>query len=223
MKNYQKDLISLLLATEALSFGNFTLKSGRKSPYFINTGKFSSGSSLSKLGSFYARHLVEEGLDDASCLFGPAYKGIPLAAAAATSLYSEYNRDIQIRFDRKEPKDHGEQGKLVGGALAEKERVVIVEDVITAGTTIKEIVPFLRSLGKIEILAIVILVDRCERGGSRKSALQEMEEVFNLRISPMLTIYTILEYLTSEESGKHRLSPELETSMRSYLAEYGVN
>lgn len=220
MKAYQTDLIKLLLSSGALCFGDFTLKSGRKSPYFINTGRFDSGSALSKLGAYYAKHLVENSLADADFLFGPAYKGIPLAVAAAAALFRDFDRDVAILYDRKEIKDHADVGKLVGRAPKEGQSAVIIEDVITAGTTMREVVPLLSGAVKLQIKGVVLLADRCERGTADLSAVEEVRQKMGIKVFPMLTIYDIKEYVTSEESGPARLSPNLAKALEAYLQEY---
>lgn len=220
MKAYQKEVIQLLIETKALKFGEFTLKSGRRSPYFINTGCFSRGQAIAKLGIFYAKHLVDKGLSDVDHVFGPAYKGIPLAVTTAIALGNEFNKNINIIFDRKEAKDHGEKGSIVGGPVTDGQKLVVVDDVITAGTTVNEIVPMLNSLAKIEIAAIVVLVDRCEKGQGNLSAVEEIEKTHNIKISPIITVYEILEYLSSPESGEYQFSGETKQAMIDYLNQY---
>ena len=212
----------MLLETHALKFGDFTLKSGRKSPYFINTGNFNSASSLARLGNVYAAHLIEMGLADADFLFGPAYKGIPLAVSAGIALNNQYGRSIGIVFDRKEAKDHGEGGLLVGGPLQDGQELVMIEDVITAGTTIKATVALLDSIAKVKIRSVVVLVDRCEKGKGNISAVDEIAQSFNIKVSPVITIHDIIGYLSSAESGADRLSDEMIERMHGYLKEYAV-
>ena len=220
MKEYQKEVIQLLIQTKALKFGDFTLKSGRRSPYFINTGCFSKGQAIAKLGSFYAKHMVEKDFADADHVFGPAYKGIPLAVTSAIALGNEFNKNINIIFDRKEAKDHGEKGSIVGGPVTDGQKIVVVDDVITAGTTVNEIVPMLNSLAKIEIATIIVLVDRCEKGQGNLSAVEEIEKIHNIKISPIVTVHEILDYLSSPESGEYQLTAELKQAMVSYLNQY---
>jgi orotate phosphoribosyltransferase len=220
VRDYQKELINLMLASGALAFGNFTLKSGRKSPYFINTGRFSNNRLLARIGSCYARHLIESGIDRVDCLFGPAYKGIPLAVATAVALDRDYNYDVEILFDRKETKDHGEAGLLVGQPLRDGQRVAIVEDVITAGTTLQATIPFLRAAANVVITAVLLLVDRCEKGQSNLSAVEEIDKSFGVRVAPILTIYDIVDYLKSNESTEYRLTPAQISDLSAYLKQY---
>jgi orotate phosphoribosyltransferase len=220
MKEYQKDAVLLLLENGALTFGDFTLKSGRKSPYFINTGRFDSGKALADLGALYARHLVETELAACDFIFGPAYKGIPLAVAAATALARDFGRDLAILYDRKESKDHGDAGKFVGRKLKDGDKIVIVEDVITAGTTMREIVPLLNSLARVEVRAVVVLVDRCERGSGNLSATEEIRQTMKIDVSPIVTIHDILRYVASPASGRFRLSSEMTASIEAYLQAY---
>lgn len=221
MKQAQIDLINLLLQTGALKFGDFVLKSGRRSPYFINTGVLSNGLALAALGAAYADHIVDCGLNT-DYLFGPAYKGIPLATCTAMALFDRYKRDVKLIYDRKEEKDHAERGRLVGVQPKDEESVLIVEDVITAGTTLREVVPFLKSIAKVTISGLLIVVDRCERGEGDRSATQEVLEKFGVQTYPLLTIFEVRDYMTSSASGAYRLTAELADALESYLAEYGV-
>lgn len=222
MEQAQIDLINLLLQTGALKFGEFVLKSGRKSPYFVNTGILSSGEALVTLGTAYADHIVKSGLQDVDYLFGPAYKGIPLATCAAMALSGLHQKNVRLIYDRKEEKDHAERGRLVGIPPKDGDSVLIVEDVITAGTTLREVVPFLNGLAKLTIKGLLIVVDRCERGTGEKSAVQQVREDFGIQTYPLLTIYEIKDYLTSSASGAAKLSDEVAAAMDRYLAEYGV-
>lgn len=223
LKDYQKELVNLLCETSALAFGSFTLKSGRVSPYFVNTGMFDSASVMSQLGTIYAKHMHETGLDmSSSVLFGPAYKGIPLATAAGVALYREFGVDCQIAFDRKEEKDHGERGKLMGRVIPQGSSVTIVEDVITAGVTLREMVPMLNALAGVRVNAIVVALDRCEKGQGNMSAKEEIQKDFSLVVSPILTIYQVLDHLSSEESGVYRLSDEMRSDVLSHLEAYAA-
>ena len=223
LKNYQKELVHLLCETNALAFGSFTLKSGRISPYFVNTGMFDCASVMSRLGSIYANHMHETGLDVlTSVLFGPAYKGIPLATAAGIALFREFSVNCRIAFDRKEEKDHGERGKLMGRAIASGSSVTIVEDVITAGVTLREIVPMLNAIAGVKVNAIVIALDRCEKGQGDVSAREEIQKEFSLVVSPILTIYQVLDYLSSDESGTDKLSEKMRNDVLSHLEMYAA-
>jgi orotate phosphoribosyltransferase len=222
MQQAQIDLIELLLRTGALSFGQFVLKSGRMSPYFINTGVFSNGEALATLGTAYADHIVNCNLKGVTHLFGPAYKGIPLAASTSMVLFAKYKRDVKLIYDRKERKDHGERGRLVGVPPNDGDSVLIIEDVVTAGTTLRDVIPFLNSIAKITIDGLLIVADRCERGAGDKSATRELLDNFGINAYPLLTIYEIRDYLTSPASGGYKLADKVVDSLDRYLAEYGV-
>ena len=177
MKPYQRQFIEFALGKQVLKFGEFTLKSGRKSPYFFNAGLFNTGRDLALLGRFYAEALVDSGLEF-DLLFGPAYKGIPIATTTAVALAEHHDLDLPYCFNRKEAKDHGEGGNLVGSAL--QGRVMLVDDVITAGTAVRETLPLLRAFGDIRIEGLVVSVDRMEKGQGDKPATQELLEEFGI-------------------------------------------
>ncbi len=222
MEQAQIDLVNLLMRTGTLSFGEFVLKSGRVSPYFINTGLLSNGDAMLTLGTAYADHIVKSGLKDVNFLFGPAYKGIPLATCAAMALAQRHKQDVTLIYDRKEEKDHAERGRLVGTPPKDGDSVLIVEDVITAGTTLRSVVPFLNSLAKLTISGLLIVVDRCEKGASDKSATQQVLDDFGVKTYPLLTIYEIRDYLTSPASGPYQLTSDIAASLDRYLDKYGV-
>lgn len=202
IKTYQREFLDFLLKSGAASFGKFTTKSGRISPYFINTGRINSGSGLTTLGDFYAKHISAAGLlDSFDIIFGPAYKGIPLAVAAGSALFRAAGRDYGISFDRKEAKDHGDKGRIVGAEIKPGARVLLVEDVITAGTTLKEVVPMLRREFKAEVFHVVLAVDRSERGAGEMSAKAELESELDISIHPIIDIHQILELVSDESCG----------------------
>lgn len=213
MKPYQSAFLELALSHEVLKFGEFTLKSGRVSPYFFNLGRISSGGAMRRLGQAYAQALGDSGIGY-DMLFGPAYKGIPLVTAVALAL-DEQGRDVPYAYNRKEAKDHGEGGTLVG-ALP-RGRVVIVDDVLTAGTALRQAVALLREAGA-EPVAAVIALDRQERGASGRSAVQEMEQDSGVRVIPLVTVQTVLEYL-----GRAAVHPDAVNAIRAYQAAYGVS
>ena len=184
-----------MIESGVLSFGDFTLKSGRKSPYFINTGKYRTGAQLSRLGEAYAACLKDAVGEDFDVLFGPAYKGIPLAAATAEALYRLYGIDRAYCFNRKEAKDHGEGGSFVGAPLADGNRVVIIEDVITAGTAVRETVPLLQAAADVRIGHMIISVDRMEKGPSGRTAVEDVYAEFGIRVHPIVTVREIVDYL----------------------------
>lgn len=216
--SYQDDFIRFLIASGALTFGDFTTKSGRETPYFINTGRFDDGGKIHELGGFYAKHIVASALGKIDVIFGPAYKGIPLCVAAASALYWGHGIKIGFSFDRKEEKQHGDKGRFVGRAPRSGDRVVIVEDVITAGTTLKEIVPKLRALDGVEIAAVVISVDRRERGAGDMTAVEEVESELGIKVLPIVDIQRIIEFLKREPG---LVEGSLIGRIESYLAQYG--
>ena len=222
MQAYQSEFIDFLVSSGALTFGDFTLKSGRKAPYFINTGKFETGEHLAKLANFYASRIASLDAGKLDVIFGPAYKGIPLAVAAAMALYTRHGLSLSYAFDRKEIKDHGDKGKIVGHKFQPGERVVIVEDVITAGTTLREVVPMLRALAPIEIAGVVISVNRCERGSGTLSAAKEAEAELGVPVFQIVTIHEIVEHLSGRNSGGFTLEAAMQERIRAYLAEYGA-
>ncbi|MBP7997428.1 MAG: orotate phosphoribosyltransferase [Thiopseudomonas sp.] len=213
MQAYQREFIQFALERGVLRFGEFTLKSGRVSPYFFNAGLFDSGLALAKLGRFYAQALVDSGLSY-DVVFGPAYKGIPLAATTAIALAEEHQRDVPWCFNRKEAKDHGEGGTLVGAPLAG--RVVIVDDVITAGTAIREVMHIIQAQAA-QAVGVLIALDRQERGTGALSAIQEVERDFNMPVISIVSLQQVLEYLAQSVELKQYLP-----AVERYREEYGI-
>jgi orotate phosphoribosyltransferase len=211
MHPYQRSFLDLALARSALRFGQFTLKSGRESPYFFNAGAFNDGASLAGLGRCYAAALQQSGIGY-DMLFGPAYKGIPLVAATAAALAEHEGRNVPWCFNRKEAKTHGEGGLIVGSPLAG--RVVIVDDVITAGTAIRESIDLIRAAGA-QPVAVLLAVDRQERGQSPRSAVQEVEAEFGLRCISLLTLSALIDLMAE-------VDPTQLTALRAYREHYGV-
>jgi orotate phosphoribosyltransferase len=219
MQEYQRAFIELALARRALRFGRFTLKSGRISPYFFNAGLFGDGEAIALLGQCYARALVRSGVA-VDMLFGPAYKGIPLVTATAIALASQHGRSLPWAFNRKEAKDHGEGGQIVGTALAG--RVAIVDDVITAGTAIRESIDLIRGAGA-QPVAVLLALDRQERGHGDRSAVQEVEAEFGLRCVSILTLADLIEAFGGSAPGDRlRISEEDFAALRQYRQTYGV-
>jgi orotate phosphoribosyltransferase len=212
MQEFQSRFLDYCLERGALKFGEFTLKSGRTSPYFFNAGIFNTGADLAKLGSFYAEAIQHAGVDF-DLLFGPAYKGIPLAAITACSLYRDHNRDIPYAFDRKEAKTHGEGGITVGAPI--QGRVMIIDDVITAGTAIRQSLKLIESLGA-KVCSVTIALDRQEKGQGELSAIQELE-VLGIRVVPIIQLADILKYLEANNQTQH-----LE-SVSEYRNLYGID
>ena len=219
MHPFQRDFVELALARNALRFGRFTLKSGRESPYFFNAGLFDDGEALARLGRCYAAALVASGVE-CDMLFGPAYKGIPLVAATAAALAEHHGRNLPWAFNRKEAKDHGEGGTVVGRAL--RGRVVIVDDVITAGTAIRESVELIRRAGA-EPVAVLLALDRQERGQGERSAVQEVEADFGLRCVSLLTLTDLIDILADPNASRPALPAEQLAALREYRARYGIH
>lgn len=213
MKAFQREFIEFALARQVLKFGSFTLKSGRTSPYFFNAGLFNTGSDLAKLGRFYAAALQDAGVEF-DVLFGPAYKGIPIATTTAVALADHHNRDVPYCFNRKEAKTHGEGGNLVGAAL--KGRIMLVDDVITAGTAIRESMQLIQAQGA-ELTGVLIALDRQERGQGELSAIQEVERDFNTKVISIISLPDLISYL----ADKPELAEHLD-AVKAYRAQYGV-
>ena len=207
-----------------LTFGDFTTKSGRKTPYFVNTGNYKTGAQAARLGDYYAACIQEnmpEGAID--CLFGPAYKGIPLAVSAAASLYRNYGRDLPYCFNRKEVKDHGEGGSMVGYKPQGGDRVAIIEDVVTAGTAVRETIELFRSVAEVDIKALFVSVDRMERGTRDCSTLDELRQDFDLQVFPIVTVREVISFLHNNPvDGKVYIDDEVKNKMEGYLAQYGA-
>ncbi|MEL7798883.1 orotate phosphoribosyltransferase [Idiomarina loihiensis] len=213
MKAYQKEFIEFAIERGVLKFGEFTLKSGRTSPYFFNAGLFNKGSDLARLGRFYAAALVDSGINF-DVLFGPAYKGIPIATATAVALYDHHQQDTPYCFNRKEKKDHGEGGNLVGSALEGK--VMLVDDVITAGTAIREAMEIVEANGA-ELSGVLIALDRQEKGKGELSAIQEVERDFGAQVVSIVSLNDVITFLKDDDTFKEYL-PKVE----AYRAEFGV-
>lgn len=223
MENYKQEFIEFMVRSGVLTFGEFTLKSGRKAPYFVNTGNYQTGGQLSKLGEFYADCIKSNLGEEFDVLYGPAYKGIPLAVSAASGLYRKYNIDRAYSFNRKEAKDHGEGGMIVGHKLLDGERIVITEDVMTSGAALRENLPILEAAAKVKIAGLIISVDRMERGLSNLSAVQEALENYGVKVYPIVTIHEIIKALHNKPvDGKVFIDDETKARMDAYLAEYGV-
>jgi len=214
MQNYQKEFIEFAIQQGVLRFGEFTLKSGRVSPYFFNAGLFNTGSALAKLGRFYAAALEESGIEY-DVVFGPAYKGIPLSASLTIALADQYQKDMPYVFNRKEAKTHGEGGSLVGAPL--EGRVLIVDDVITAGTAIREVMSLIESTDGANAAAVLIALDRQERGQGELSAIQEVERDFGITVASIVSLNQVLDYVAED--------PELAQyadAISAYRDQYGV-
>lgn len=204
MQEYKREFIRFLESAGVLKFGDFTAKSGRKIPYFINAGEIKTGGQIRRLGEFYARAYLEKLGKEKAVLYGPAYKGIPIAVAAASAL-SENELDLPFFFNRKEEKDHGEGGVFVGCKPKSGEKIVIVEDVITAGTAIRESMAVLSSLEGTQVAAVFVMVDRREKGKTEKSAMAEISEEFGFPVYSVADVYDIIEYLEEDEKNRENV------------------
>ncbi|MBL3600815.1 MAG: orotate phosphoribosyltransferase [gamma proteobacterium endosymbiont of Lamellibrachia anaximandri] len=213
MQNYQREFLDFALDVAVLRFGEFTLKSGRISPYFFNAGLFNTGASLARLGRYYAQAIVDSGIEF-DVLYGPAYKGIPLAAVTAAALYDHHGRDLPYAFNRKEAKDHGEGGIIVGHEL--NGGVLIIDDVISAGTSVRESVEIIKDLGA-SPAGVVIALDRQERGKGERSAIQEVESDYGIPVASIVTLEQLVEYLGEKPGSEASLA-----RIRAYRDEYGV-
>ena len=212
MSNKQ-EFIEFMTGASVLTFGDFTTKSGRKTPYFVNTGNYKTGMHISKLGDYYASCLFQSG-EKPDALFGPAYKGITLAAATAGALYRNHGMDIPFFFNRKEAKDHGEGGTLIGYAPKDGDRIAIIEDVVTAGTAVRESLTLLKAAADVSVTALFVSVDRMERGTGERSTLQELHDEYGINVYPIITARDIID---SFPAGDGRIA-----KMEEYLAEYGA-
>lgn len=223
MEQYKKEFIEFMVQSNVITFGDFVTKSGRKTPFFINTGNFKTGAQMSKLGEFYAKALKQYFEEGFEVLFGPAYKGIPLSVAAVIALNNLYNIDVAYCSNRKEIKDHGDKGILMGGKPKNGDRVVIIEDVTTAGTSIHETMPILKAQGAVDVLGLIISVDRMERGTGEKSAFQELQQQYGLRTHAIVTMQEVVEHLHNKElDGKVLIDDEMNKKIEEYYRIYGV-
>ncbi|MBG7602783.1 MAG: orotate phosphoribosyltransferase [Gammaproteobacteria bacterium] len=213
MQAYQRDFLNFAVEKEVLRFGEFTLKSGRLSPYFFNTGLFNTGGSLAQLGRYYARAIVDSGIEF-DVLYGPAYKGIPLAAVTSAALYDEHQLDVAYAFNRKEAKDHGEGGVIVGHPL--QGRVLIIDDVISAGTSVRESVDIIRRENAVPA-GVVIALDRQERGQGDKSAVQEVQQDLGIPVAAIARLQHLIEFIEGSDQFREWLTP-----ISDYRQQYGI-
>lgn len=220
---YQEEFITFMVRAGVLTFGDFTTKSGRRTPYFINTGNYKTGAQAAKLGDYYAACIQQNLPDGVDCLFGPAYKGIPLAVSAAAALYRNYGRDLPYCFNRKEAKDHGEGGVMVGCRPQDGDRVVIVEDVVTAGTAVRESIELFQHVADVKMRALIVSVDRMERGTRACSTLDELREDYGIAVYPIVTVREIIAFLHNRElDGRVYIADEMKGRMEAYLEQYGA-
>ena len=224
MERYKEEFIEFMVESQVLTFGEFTLKSGRKSPFFMNAGAYVTGSQLKKLGEYYARAIHENFGDEFDVLFGPAYKGIPLSVAAAIAYSDLYGREVRYCSNRKEVKDHGDVGILLGSKLADGDRVIIIEDVTTSGKSIEETFPILKSQAKVEIKGLMVSLNRMEKGMEGKvSALDEIKEKYGFDSRAIVTMQDVTEYLYNRPyKGTIYIDDKLKAAMDQYYEKYGA-
>ena len=220
---YKEEFITFMVRSGVLTFGDFTTKSGRKTPYFINTGNYKTGAQAAQLGDYYAACMQEHMGSDVTALFGPAYKGIPLVVAASSSLYRNYDRDMPYCFNRKEVKDHGEGGSMVGYKPQDGDVIAIVEDVVTAGTAVRESIELFKHVADVKMAYLFVSVDRMERGTKECSTLDELREDYGITVCPIVTVREIISFLHNGPiDGEIYIDDEMKAKMEAYLEQYGA-
>lgn len=223
MEQYKKEFIEFMIDCNVLKFGDFVTKSGRKTPFFVNTGFYRTGSQLKRLGEYYAEAVNSEFGLDFDVLFGPAYKGIPLTVAATMAIADRYDEDIRYCSNRKEIKDHGDKGILLGSPIEDGDKVVIIEDVTTAGTSIEETLPIIKAQGNVNVVGMVVSVDRMERGQGTRSALKEIEEKYGFKTTAIVTMEEVVEHLYNKPyKGKVIIDDTLKAAIDAYYEQYGA-
>ena len=223
MENYKEQFIEFMVESQVLKFGDFTLKSGRKSPFFMNAGAYVTGTQLRKLGEFYAKAIHDNYGLDFDVLFGPAYKGIPLTVATSMAISELYGKDVRYCSNRKEVKDHGDTGILLGSKLSDGDRVVIIEDVTTSGKSIEETFPILKSQADVEIKGLIVSLNRMERGKGEKSALEEIRELYGFPTAAIVSMQDVVERLWNRECmGRVVIDDTLKAAIDEYYAQYGA-
>lgn len=223
MEQYKKEFIEFMVDCQVLKFGDFVTKSGRKTPFFVNTGFYRTGAQLRRLGQYYSEAINNSFGLDFDLLFGPAYKGIPLSVAATIAISEKFGKDIRYCSNRKEIKDHGDKGILLGSPINDGDRVVIIEDVTTAGTSIEETLPIIKAQGNVDTVGLVVSVDRMERGQGEKSALCEIQEKYGLKTTAIVTMAEVIEHLYNREyKGRVIIDDKLKAAIDDYYAIYGA-
>lgn len=221
MQDYKKEFIDFMLENKALKFGDFTLKSGRKSPFFMNAGSYNDGKQLIELSEFYAKAIKENFGLGFDVLFGPAYKGIPLAVATSMSLYKLYDKKVKYSSNRKEIKDHGDKGIFLGDDLSQLQKVVIIEDVTTSGKSIEETFPIISRNPAIQVVGLIVSLNRCEHASDpKKTALDEISEKYGIKTAAIVSMEEVIEYLKDDQ--RQILSPEISQRIKEYYDQYGV-
>ncbi len=223
MERYKKEFIEFMIDSNVLKFGDFTLKSGRKSPFFMNAGSYVTGAQLKKLGQYYAKAIHDNYGDDFDVLFGPAYKGIPLSVATVVAFDELYGKEIRYCSNRKEIKDHGDVGILLGSPIKDGDKVVIIEDVTTSGKSIEETFPIIQAQGDVKIVGLMVSLNRLERGKGEKSALEEIKEKYGFDANAIVTMAEVVEHLYNKPyQGKIYIDDELKAAIDGYYEQYGV-
>ena len=224
MEQYKQEFIEFMVASDVLKFGEFTLKSGRKSPFFMNAGAYVTGSQLMKLGEYYAKAIHDTYGLDFDVLFGPAYKGIPLTVATTTAISKLYGKDIRYCSNRKEVKDHGDTGILLGSKLKDGDKVVIIEDVTTSGKSIEETFPILKAQADVEVIGLMVSLNRMEVGkGGEKSALDEIKELYGIEANAIVSMAEVTEHLYNKEcGGRVVIDDRIKSAIDAYYEQYGA-
>jgi len=223
MEQYKEQFIEFMVDCNVLKFGDFVTKSGRKTPFFVNTGFYRTGGQLKKLGEYYAKAIEKKFGLDFDVLFGPAYKGIPLTVATTMAISEIYDRDVRYCSNRKEVKDHGDTGILLGSPLQDGDKVLMIEDVTTAGTSIGETLPIIQAQGNVSICGLIVSVDRMERGQGDKSALNEIQETYGFQTAAIVTMEEVISHLYNKPyQGKVYINDEIKEAIDQYYAQYGA-
>ncbi len=223
MESYKQEFIEFMVESKVLKFGDFTLKSGRKSPFFMNAGSYVTGTQLKKLGEYYAKAIHDNFGLDFDVLFGPAYKGIPLSVATTMAISDLYGKDIRYCSNRKEVKDHGDTGILLGSPVKGGDRVMIIEDVTTSGKSIEETFPILKAQGDVEIKGLIVSLDRCERGKGTKSALAEIKDLYGFPTAAIVSMKDVVEHLYNREcEGSIVINDQIKAAIDAYYQQYGA-
>ena len=223
MEQYKQEFIEFMVDCDVLRFGEFTLKSGRKSPFFMNAGLYVTGRQLKKLGEYYAKAIHDHYGEDFDVLFGPAYKGIPIGVATTIAFYELYGKEIRYCSNRKEAKDHGDAGILLGSPIKDGDKIVIIEDVTTSGKSIEETFPIIQAQGNVEILGLMVSLNRMEKGKGEKSALEEIKEKYGFDANAIVSMADVIEHLYNKEyNGKIIIDDKIKSAIDEYYAQYGA-
>lgn len=223
MEQYKKEFIEFMVDSNVLKFGDFVTKSGRKTPFFINTGFYRTGEQLRKLGQYYAKAINDKFGTDFDILFGPAYKGIPLSVATSMAMSELYGLDVKYCSNRKEVKDHGDTGILLGSPIVDGDRIIMVEDVTTSGKSIRETMPIIKAQGNITVAGLVVSVNRMERGTGNKGALEEIEETFGMKATAIVTMEEVVEHLYNKPyNGNIVIDDTIKKAIDAYYEQYGI-